>query len=68
MQDIQTFLGKTKCVYEGSPKVKESKIQTYKGQFEILKMKEEENIAEYILRVGEIFNAIRGLGGEIKER
>ena len=31
-------------------------------------MKEEENIAEYILRVDEIVNAIRGLGGVIKER
>ena len=31
-------------------------------------MKEEENIAEYILRIDEIFNAIRGIGGEIKEK
>ena len=31
-------------------------------------MKEEENIAEYILRVDEIVNAIRGIGGEIRER
>ena len=58
---------KLKCVYEEAPKVKEYKLQTYKGQFESLKMKEEENIAEYVLRVDEIVNAIRGLGGEIKE-
>ena len=32
---------KLKCVYEGAPKVKESKLQTYKGHFENLKMKEE---------------------------
>ena len=56
--------GKLKCVYEGAPKVRESKIQTYKGLFESLKMKEEENIAEYILRIDEIVNAIRGIGGE----
>ena len=31
-------------------------------------MKEEENIAEYHLRVDEFFNAITGLGGLIKER
>ena len=31
-------------------------------------MKDEENIAEYILRVDEIVNAIRGLRGVIKER
>ena len=36
---------KLKCIYEGTSKVKESKIQTYKGQFENLKTKEEENIA-----------------------
>ena len=54
------------CVYEGVPKVKESKLQTYKGQFESIKMKEEENITQYLLRVDEIVNAIRGIGGEIK--
>ena len=56
-----------KCVYEGGPKVKQSKHQKYKGQFESLKIKEEENIAEF-LRVYEIVNAIRGIGGEIKEK
>ena len=55
-------------VYEGAPKVKESKLQTYKGQFESLKLKEEENIAEYVLSVDEIVNAIRCIGGEIKEK
>ena len=52
----------------GHTKSKESKIQTYKGQFKSLKMKEEENIGEYLLRVYEIVNAIRGLGGKLKER
>ena len=33
---------KLKIIYEGEYKVKESKIQTYKGQFESIKMKEEE--------------------------
>ena len=36
---------KLKTVYEGVCKDKQSKLQTYKGQFESLKMKEEENIA-----------------------
>ena len=31
-------------------------------------MKEEENIAEYLLRVYESVNIIKGLGGEIKEK
>jgi hypothetical protein len=31
-------------------------------------MKEEENIAEYILRVNEIVNIIRGLGEELDDK
>ena len=31
-------------------------------------MKEEENIVEYLLRVDEIVNDIRGIGGEFKEK
>ena len=31
-------------------------------------MKEEENIVEYILRVDEVVNEIRGLGGKLKEK
>ena len=38
------------------------------GQFEGLKMKEEENIGEYLLRVDEVVNDIRVLGGKLKER
>ena len=59
---------KLKITYEGASKVKKSKIQTYKGKFESLKMKEEENIAEYLLTVDEIVNVFKGLGGEIKEK
>ena len=35
---------KFKIIYEGESKVKGSKLHIYKGQFESLKMKEEENI------------------------
>ena len=35
---------KLQNIYEGDEKVKETKIQTYRGQFEQLKMKEDENI------------------------
>ena len=60
--------GKLKIIYEGASKAKESKLQTYKGQFEILKMREEENIGKYLLHVDEVVNAIRGLGGKLKEK
>jgi hypothetical protein len=54
-------------IYEGDSKVKVAKLQTYRGQFEQLKMKEDENIAAYFLLVDETVNAIMGLGEEIKE-
>ena len=59
---------KLKIIDEGESKVKESKLQMYKGMFESPKMKEEENIGEYLLRVDEVGNVIRGLGGKLKER
>jgi hypothetical protein len=36
---------KLQNIYEGDSKVKEEKLQTYRGQFEQLKMKEDDNIA-----------------------
>jgi hypothetical protein len=38
-------------VYEGDEKVNEAKLQTYRAQFENMKMEEEENIVEYFHRV-----------------
>jgi hypothetical protein len=58
---------KLRNIYEGDSKVKAAKLQTYRGQFEQLKMKEDEDIAAYFLRVDETVNAIIGLGEEIKE-
>jgi hypothetical protein len=54
-------------IYEGDSKVKEAKLQTYRGRFEQLKMKEDENIETQFLRVNETINEILGLGEEIKE-
>jgi hypothetical protein len=54
-------------IYEGDTKFKATKLQTYKGQFKQLKMKEDEDIATYFLRVDETVNAIIGLGEEIEE-
>jgi hypothetical protein len=58
---------KIKNIYEGDSKFKKTKLQTYRGQFEQLKMKEDENITTYFLRVDETMNAIIGLGEEIDE-
>jgi hypothetical protein len=40
---------KIKNVYEGYDKFKWAKIQTYRGQFQHLKMKEDEDIVTYFL-------------------
>jgi hypothetical protein len=61
------ILDKIQNIYEGDTKVKAIKIQTYRGKFKQLKMKEDENIAAYFLRVDEIMNAIIGLREEIEE-
>jgi hypothetical protein len=58
---------KLQNIYEGDTKVKAAKIQTYRGQFEQLKMKEDEDIIAYFLRVDETVNEIIGLGEEIEE-
>jgi hypothetical protein len=59
--------GKLRNIYEGDSKIKAAKLQTYRGQFKQLKMKEDEEITAYFLRVNEIVNAIIGLGQEIEE-
>jgi hypothetical protein len=58
---------KLQNIYEGDTKFKATKLQTYRGQFEQLKMKEDEDITAYFLRVDETVNAIIGLGEEIEE-
>lgn len=57
---------KPHSIYEGDDKVKKAKIQTYRGKFDSLRIKEE-NIADYLLWVDETINAIRGLGEEVKD-
>jgi hypothetical protein len=59
---------KLEAVYEGDDKVKEAKLQTYRTQFENLKMKEEENIVEYFHRVDEVVNSIRAAGEEVTDK
>ena len=40
---------KLQNIYEGDSKFKATKLQTYRGQFEQLKMKEDENNSNYFL-------------------
>ena len=64
---VKAIWDKLKNIYEGDDKVKGAKLQTYRGQFENLKIKEGENIATYFLRVDETMNIIKGLGEKIEE-
>ena len=59
---------KLKSIYEGDPKVKQVKLQRHRVEFENLKMNEKEDIATYLLRVDEVFNAIIGLGEDLDDR
>jgi ubiquinone biosynthesis protein Coq4 len=59
---------KLNVIYEGDRKIKKAKLQTYRTQFENLKMKEEENIVEYLQRVDEVVNSIKVLGEELKDQ
>jgi hypothetical protein len=58
---------KLQNIYEGYSKFKATKLQTYRSQFKQLKMKEDEDVATYFLRVNETVNAIIGLREEIEE-
>ena len=58
---------KIQTTYEGDRKVKEAKLQTYKGQFEHPRMNEDEDIATCILRVDQLLNTIKGLSEEVDE-
>jgi hypothetical protein len=53
--------------YEGNEKVKDAKLQTYRIQFEQLKMKEDETVGKYFLRVEEMVNEMNALGETIGE-
>jgi hypothetical protein len=53
--------------YEGNEKLKDAKLQTFRLNFEQLKMNEDETIIKYFLRVEELVNAMKGLGEKFEE-
>jgi hypothetical protein len=53
--------------YEGNEKVKDVKIQTYRLQVEQLKMKENEIVGKYFLRVKELVNSMKSLGEKFED-
>ena len=46
--------------------VKNAKLQSFRSQFESLKMEENEYIETYFLCIDEVVNTMRGLGEKVK--
>ncbi|XP_057865580.1 uncharacterized protein LOC131073209 [Cryptomeria japonica] len=66
-QSAKKVWDKLNNVYKGNDKIKEAKFQTLRENFESLKMSKEEKIEEYLLRVDETVNVMRGLGETVDE-
>ena len=66
--NFSLYLGKPHMHKErvGKNKVKSDKLQTFRIQYETLKMHDDESIATFFIKVGEVMNSIRNLGEEIK--
>ena len=62
------MLKKIKGIYGGDDNVKRSKVESLRGQFDQIKMKEDENIAQYVKRIKTSISAIRASGGIIDEK
>ena len=58
---------KLKNTYHGNDRVKEAKIQHLKSRFEDLKMGNDEKVEDYLLKIDETVNGIRGLGEKIDD-
>ncbi|XP_043695626.1 uncharacterized protein LOC122646195 [Telopea speciosissima] len=58
---------KLKKVHKGDDKIREAKLQHHWNLFEGLKMSEAETVEQFVSRVNEIINSIRGLGEELKD-
>jgi hypothetical protein len=60
-ESVNDLWDKLKKVYEGDTNFKNAKLQSYRIQFESLKMEEYEDIGTYFLRIDEVVNTMRGL-------
>ena len=58
---------KLKDIYGGDENVKKAKAESLRGQFDHMRMREDENVAKYVERIKANVNAIRASRGEIKE-
>jgi hypothetical protein len=67
LESAKEMWDKLISIYEGNEKVKDAKLQTYRLQFEQLKMKEDEIVGKYFPRIEELVNAMKGLDEKIED-
>ena len=63
-----TMWNKIKEIYGGDDNVKRAKAESLRGQFDQMKMREDENIAKYVERIKESVSAIWASGGIIDDK
>ena len=58
---------KLREIYGGDDNVKRAKAESLRGQFDQMRMREDENIAKYVDRIKACVSAIKASAGDIKE-
>ena len=58
---------KLRDIYGGDDNVRRAKAESLRGQFDQMRMREDENVAKYVERVKASVSAIKDFGGEIKD-
>ena len=58
---------KLKEIYGGDENVRRAKVESLRGQFDQMKMREDENISKYVERIKASVSAIRASRGKIEE-
>ena len=54
-------------IYGGDDDVKRAKVESLRGQFDHMKMREDDNIAKYVERIKASVSTIRAFGGKIED-
>ena len=58
---------KLKDIYRGHENVRRAKVESLRGKFDQMRMREDENIAKYVKRIKASVSGIKACGGDIQE-
>ena len=58
---------KLKDIYSGDDNVRRAKVESLRGQFVQMRMREDQNFAKYVERIKESVSPVRASRGERKE-